>query len=450
MQQTVKVLLADDDPVFLRLLPVELATKDLEISTTVNGRSVLDAIEKKDFDVVILDVELPDISGVEVLAKIRSLASSPEVIMLTSDSSLETGLEAMRLGAYDYITKPSDAAKIHAVILKAAEKGRILKQNKRLKVVAQKGFSAVQPILGSDLIKRVFSEAERVAGMNTTVLITGESGTGKDVLANWIHTRSNRVDEPLISVNCGAIPENLAESEFFGFEKGAFTGAGKQKIGLIEAADASTLFLDEIGEMPLSLQVKLLRFLENGLFRRVGSVKDQNSDVRIIAATNRELRLGIQEGSFREDLFYRLNIIRFEIPPLRERREDIEILADHFLKQFSIKYSRPALVLSRSARKQAADYSWPGNVRELKNAIERSVALSDSSEIAHIYGLEDRAAGVSLGQGSTDRTLISLPELEKQHILSVLEHVDGKREKAAHILGITSRTLYRKLKEYND
>jgi DNA-binding NtrC family response regulator len=416
----------------------------------VNGRSVLDILEKKNFDVVILDVELPDISGIEVLKTIRRFQTAPEVIMLTSDTSLATGIEAMRLGAYDYITKPANVAQINAIILKAAEKGKILNQNKRLKAAASRAGLAVEPILGSELIKRVFSEAKRVAPMDTTVLITGESGTGKDVLANWIHTNSGRADEPLVSVNCGAVPENLAESEFFGFEKGAFTGAGNQKMGLVEAANSSSLFLDEIGEMPLSLQVKMLRFLENGRFRRVGSIRDQNSDVRIIAATNRELRQGIKDNTFREDLFYRLNILRFEIPPLRERPEDIELLAASFVRQFRIKYNRPELTLGRTAIKQVREYDWPGNVRELKNAIERSVALTESSELVRIFGIDTNLRSIAPEKIRSAAQVPSLPELEKEHILAVLEMVNGKRDAAAAILGITSRTLYRKLKIYQD
>lgn len=450
MQQKLRVLLADDDPVFLRLLPTQLASKDLEISTTTNGRSVLDVLSKREFDVVVLDIDLPDLSGIEVLEKIRSGETGPEVVMLTVDSSLATGLKAMRHGAYDYITKPADPDQIYAVILKAAEKARIVKQNQRLRVAAKSKSAGTQPVFGSEATRQLFEEAARVASMDTTVLITGESGTGKDVLANWIHTHSSRAGGPLVSINCGAVPENLAESEFFGFEKGAFTGAGKQKIGLVEAADSSTLFLDEIGEMPLSLQVKLLRFLENGVFRRVGSVRDQTADVRIVAATNRELTEGIEEKTFRADLYYRLNIMRFELPPLRERREDISALAEYFLERFKSKYDREKLILSEGAARQMLEYRWPGNVRELKNSLERSVALSEADMIEKIHGLELSTPPSGVNSEKDQPRSIKLAELEKEHILRVLSDVGGKREKAASILGITSRTLYRKLKQYNE
>ncbi len=449
MAQKLKILLADDDPVFLRLLPTQLAKKDLEISTAVNGRSVLNILERRDFDVVILDVDLPDISGIEVLKTIRMSRSGPEVIILTGDTSLETGLAAMRLGAYDYITKPSDAEHVYEIIQKAADKAKIVKQNERLRVAAGSSGKSVEPVYESPVMVRVFSEAERIAEVDTTVLITGESGTGKDVLANWIHARSKRASQPLVSVNCGAIPENLVESEFFGFEKGAFTGAGSQKVGLIEAADGSTLFLDEIGEMPLALQVKLLRFLENGVFRRVGSVKDMTADVRIVAATNKDLKQGIADGSFRSDLFYRLDVIRMAIPPLRERKADITALTEMFLKRFRSKYGRPQLSLSDAAEGQIERYDWPGNVRELKNVLERTVALSITDTIEQIAGLTEVAVTVNHAADFGDSIEKPLSEVERTHIFAVLGLVDGNREKAASILGITSRTLYRKLKIYD-
>ena len=254
---------------------------------------------------ILLDVNLPDISGVEVLSNIRQTDNSPEVIMLTADTSLQTGIEAMRLGAYDYITKPAASDQVEVIIRKAAEKRRLIKQNKQLRVAVrqQNENSVVKPVYASPVMEQVYAQAERVADLDTTLLITGESGTGKDVFARWIHSLGGRSDSPLISVNCGALPENLFESEFFGYEKGAFTGAGKQKIGLIEAADSSTLFLDEIGEMPITMQVKLLHFLENGAFRRVGSTQDRKIDVRVIAATNKILTDEIRDGNFRSDLF---------------------------------------------------------------------------------------------------------------------------------------------------
>ncbi|NNE98221.1 MAG: sigma-54-dependent Fis family transcriptional regulator, partial [Pyrinomonadaceae bacterium] len=282
MTDKIKILIADDDPVLLKLLPAQLSAEDLLISVTESGKSVIEALKKEVFDVILLDVNLPDISGVEVLSKIRQTDNSPEVVMLTADKSLQTGVETMRLGAYDYVTKPAESEHVEVVIRKAAEKRRLVKRNKQLQIAVQQQneSSVVKPVFASPVMEQIYAQAERVADLDTTLLITGESGTGKDVFAHWIHSLGSRSESPLISVNCGALPENLFESEFFGYEKGAFTGAGKQKIGLIEASDGSTLFLDEIGEMPMTMQVKLLHFLENGAFRRVGSTQDRSVDVR--------------------------------------------------------------------------------------------------------------------------------------------------------------------------
>ncbi|MEZ5345550.1 MAG: sigma-54 dependent transcriptional regulator [Pyrinomonadaceae bacterium] len=450
MTDEIKILLADDDPVLLELLPAQLSASGFLISTAATGREVLNSLKKEEFDVLLLDVNLPDASGIEILSAIGSAEDAPEVIMLTADKNLETGIEAMRRGAYDYLTKPAEAEEVKAVVRKAAEKQKLRTQNQKLRTAIrrQNENSAIKPVHASAVMKEIFEQAERVAGLDTTILITGESGTGKDVLANWMHSQGRRGDFPMISVNCGALPENLFESEFFGFEKGSFTGAGKQKIGLIEAADGSTLFLDEIGEMPLTMQVKLLHFLENGSFRRVGSNRDQKADVRVIAATNKDLPQEIAKGNFRSDLFYRINVISFSLPPLRERAGDIGPLIDFFLEDFRRSYNRPSMEISEKSRRELVNHAWPGNIRELRNTLERTVALSASDQITKIFGLPER------GFESDERERkefkpVALSELEKDHILKVLESVDGKRDRAAAILGITSRTLYRKLKEYN-
>jgi DNA-binding NtrC family response regulator len=443
-------LLADDDPVLTRVLPSQLASEDFQIATTGNGRSVIKALQKDYYDVVLLDINLPDISGIEVLSKICQTENAPEVIMLTADKSLETGVSAMRRGAYDYVTKPADPEHIEAIIRKACEKHNLVKQNERLRVAVrqQNEMSGSGAVYRSPAMDKIFQQAERVAQLDTTLLITGESGTGKDVLSRWIHANSPRADLPLISVNCGALPENLFESEFFGYEKGAFTGAAKQKIGLIEAADGSTLFLDEMGEMPLIMQVKLLHFLENGVFRRVGSIRDIKINARVIAATNKNLPEEIANKNFRADLYYRLNVISFEIPALRDRPEDIPALSSFFLEKLKTKYNRPGLQLSEAALEQLLAHKWHGNVRELKNTLERSVALSVGDMIDEIYGLANQMIIHNENGDSQGFEPVTLAELEKKHILKILSTVDGNREKAASILGITSRTLYRKLKEY--
>ena len=451
MNRKIKILIADDDPVLLQLLPAQIDSDDFIISTTVNGKSVLKALVKEDFDVILLDVNLPDISGVEVLSKIRRAKDAPEVIMLTADKSLTTGVEAMRRGAYDYITKPAEPEQVEAIVRKAFDKRKLILQNEKLRTAVrhQNENASVKPVHASAPMKEIISQASKVAGLDTTILITGESGTGKDVLARWIHAEGHRREFPLITVNCGALPENLFESEFFGFEKGAFTGAMKQKIGLIEAADGSTLFLDEIGEMPMTMQVKLLNFLESGRVRRVGATRDKIVDVRIIAATNKNLPQQISAGKFRDDLFYRLNIIAFDLPSLRKRMADAPILIDFFLKQLGQKYSREKLRLSDSARNKLMNHNWLGNIRELKNTLERTVALSSGDLIEEIYGLASQSLKPTQSGSQNEPDLVSLAEVEKKHILNVLESADGKREKAASILGITSRTLYRKLKEYS-
>jgi two-component system, NtrC family, response regulator AtoC len=451
MSESARILIADDDPVLRRLLPSQISTKDFEFSAVGNAKEVISALKEEDFDVVLLDVNLPDASGIELLSSIRQVSNAPEVVMLTADKSLQTGIEAMRRGAYDYITKPANPQQVEAIIRKALEKHQLVKQNERLRVAVrqQNKNTIVEPVHRSAIMQQVFSQSATVAKLTTTLLITGESGAGKDILARWIHSQSLRADLPLISVNCGALPENLFESEFFGHEKGSFTGANTQKIGLIEAADGSTLFLDEIGEMPIAMQVKLLHFLENGTFRRVGATRDRHSDVRVIAATNKKLPEEVRAGNFRMDLFYRLNVISFYLPPLRERREDIPALLDLFLEKFRAEFNRPQLCFSDKARKQLENHVWQGNVRELRNTLERTVALSPDDLIDEIFGLEIQSFTNNEVAKPDETSPQTLAELEKQHILKTLADVGGHREKAAVMLGITSRTLYRKIIEYN-
>jgi DNA-binding NtrC family response regulator len=378
--------------------------------------------------------------------------------MLTADTSLATGVEAMRHGAYDYLTKPATLDEMEAVIRKADEKRRLLKQNASLRSVARPTSSGeeVLPIFhGNSAMAALVEQSETAARTDSTVLLSGESGTGKDVLARLIHSKSTRQSLPMITVNCGALPETLFESEFFGHERGAFTGASSLRRGLLEAADGSTLFLDEIGDMPLVMQVKLLHFLEQGRFRRVGSTRDQNADVRVIAATNRDLPQEVERQRFRADLFYRLNVVSLHVPPLRERPEDIPALIDYFLGIYRTRFVRPKLDLSADARQRLCTYAWPGNVRELRNCLERAAAisLSDTIEASQIPFLNLEAGGVAASSSTqaaaaAPHSAVTLEELEREHILRVLHDSDGNRERAAAILGISSRTLYRKLREY--
>ena len=450
MKQKTKVLLADDDPVLRKLLPYQLSSDNFEVSTVATAEEVLAAVKEEDFDIILLDVNLPEASGLEILTTIRQVENAPEVIMLTADLSLTTGIEAMRRGAYDYITKPALPEQIETTVRRAEEKRRLIKQNTQLRaaVFSQNKSSASEPVHQSPPMKKIFAQSEIVAKTDSTLLITGESGTGKDVLARWIHARSQRAELPFVSVNCGALPENLFESEFFGYEKGAFTGANTQKIGLIESSDGSTLFLDEIGEMPLTMQVKLLHFLENGAFRRVGATRDRKSDVRVIAATNRPLEEDVKARKFRADLFYRLNVISFHLPPLRQRIEDVPALIEFFMERLRVRFDRPYLTLSDAAKQMLIQHKWYGNIRELRNTLERAVVLSIEDYIDEIYDLStQRLSNIHSSFTPQSAPLVPLAEVERQHIQRVLTEVGGKREKAASILGITSRTLYRKIKE---
>jgi len=458
MNRKIHVLVVDDDNLLRKLVVEQLARSDFDAVPAASGNAALETLRELDFDVVMLDIMMPDLSGLDALREIRKLDDPPEVIMLTADTSLATGIEAMRFGAYDYLTKPATLDEMEAVIRKADEKRRLVKQNASLRAVVRPSSSTDEalPIAGKDSVMApVIAEAEIAARTDSTILLTGESGTGKDVIARYIHSKSSRAGTPMITVNCGALPDTLFESEFFGHERGAFTGATSLRRGLLEAADGSTLFLDEIGDLAQGMQVKFLHFLEQGRFRRVGSTRDQNADVRVIAATNRNLPDEVTEQRFRADLFYRLNVVMLRIPALRERREDIPLLIDHFLELYRQRFSRPALDLSKDAREYLQNYSWPGNVRELRNYLERAAAVSpgDTIEVSQVTSITTDSpglrAGFSAGAAAVPQaTPVTLEEVEREHILRVVKESDGNRERAAAILGISTRTLYRKLREY--
>ncbi|MFN2576475.1 MAG: sigma-54-dependent transcriptional regulator [Pyrinomonadaceae bacterium] len=459
MNRKTRVLVVDDDNLLRKLLTEQLTRSDFAATPAASARECLQLLREADYDVILLDIMMPDMSGLDALREIRKLEDPPEVVMLTADASLSTGIEAMRAGAYDYLTKPAMLEEMEAVLRKADEKRRLVKQNASLRSVSRPSSGGEDPlpiIHANSLMAGVVTEAEAAAQTDSTILLTGESGTGKDVLARYIHSKSGRSATPMIMVNCGALPETLFESEFFGHERGAFTGASSLRRGLLEAADASSLFLDEIGDMPLLMQVKLLHFLEQGRFRRVGSTRDQNADVRIIAATNRILSVEVERQRFRADLYYRLNVVSLHIPPLRERVEDIPRFIDHFLETFRQRFNRPKLDLAPDAREALLKYSWPGNVRELRNCLERAAAISvsDMIEFAQIPFLSADQIAPATGTDAhaappaADTVPKTLEELEREHILRILTDSDGNRERASAILGISSRTLYRKLREY--
>jgi DNA-binding NtrC family response regulator len=459
MNRKIRVLVVDDDNLLRKLIADQLAQAEFDAVPAGSAKEAFDLLSEADYDVVLLDIMMPDLSGLEALRQIRRFEDPPEVVMLTADTSLTTGVEAMRHGAYDYLTKPATLDEMEAVIRKADEKRRLLKQNASLRSVARPaaGADEVLPLIRQNpIMAALVMQGETAARTDSTVLLTGESGTGKDVLARFIHSKSTRQNMPVITVNCGALPETLFESEFFGHERGAFTGASSLRRGLLEAADGSTLFLDEIGDLPLMMQVKLLHFLEQGRFRRVGSTRDQNADVRVIAATNRNLPAEVEQKRFRADLFYRLNVVSLHVPPLRERPEDIPALIEYFLDIYRKRFVRPNLNLSEDARQRLLTYSWPGNVRELRNCLERAAAisLSDTIDVSQIPFLNSGAVTISAGSAAQGAAAaprsvpVTLEELEREHILRVLNESEGNRERTAAILGISSRTLYRKLREY--
>ena len=451
MSRKINVLVVDDDNLLRKLITGQLSRAGFDASPAAGGSEALAALRDSDVDVVLLDVMMPDLSGLEALKEIRQLDDPPEVIMLTGDASLQTGLEAMRHGAYDYLTKPARLDEMEAVIRKADEKRRLLKQNASLRSVVRPAATAddaVPIVHDNSLMASIVAQAENAARTDSTILLTGESGTGKDVLARFIHSKSMRANMPIITVNCGALPETLFESEFFGHERGAFTGASSLRRGLVEAADGSTLFLDEIGDLALGMQVKFLHFLEQGRYRRVGSTRDQTSDVRVIAATNRNLTVAVDRKEFRADLFYRLNVVALHVPPLRERREDIVKLIEHFLGVYRERFNRPKLNLTNKAIQRLLEYLWPGNVRELKNYMERAAAISPTDTI-DADQIPELSPDAEVGEAATTEPVPRrLEELEREHILHVLRQSEGNRERAAAILGISARTLYRKLREY--
>src|SRR2546429_742379 len=458
MNRKIRTLVVDDDQVLRKLIAEQLVKAGFDAQPASSGRQALDILRESDYDVVLLDIMMPDTSGLDALREIRKMDDPPEVIMLTGDTSLTTGIEAMRHGAYDYLTKPATLDEIEAVICKADEKRRLVKQNASLRSVSipRSASDDVLPIVQENsVMAALMAQAESAARTDSTILITGESGTGKDVLTRFIHSKSSRRATPLVTVNFGAVPAALFESEFFGHERGAFTGASTLRRGLLEAADGSTLFLDEIGDMPLVMQVKLLHFLEQGRFRRVGSTRDQNADVRVIAATNRDLPQEIGQQRFRADLYYRLNVLSLHVPPLRERPEDIPKLVEYFLGIYQQRFNRPNLDLAGEARQLLQGYSWPGNVRELRNCLERAAALShgDMIEASQILSGAEKSEVVGSRSGQATATApqsapVTLEQLEREHILRILKESDGNRERTAAILGISSRTLYRKLREY--
>ncbi|MFT9597517.1 sigma-54-dependent transcriptional regulator [Mesobacillus sp.] len=440
----IRLLVVDDEQDLLELLVRRLKRNGFDVDSAGTAEDALELVKKNDYDIGVYDIRLPNMDGIELLKETKKVQPDIEVLILTGHGTIDTAIEAMKVGAFDYITKPYNLSELELTIGKAAENKALKEKNDSMKkIIAQhNGFN----IIGDSAnFKEVLEMTRRIADSDVPVLIEGESGTGKELFAKALHYWSCRADEPFVPVNSGALPEHLLESELFGHARGAFTGASQDKKGLVEAAKGGTLFLDELGEMPLALQVKLLRFLETGEFRRVGDVRERHVSVRVVAATNRDMEKEVAEGRFREDLYYRLNVVKLTIPPLRERKGDLPALIEHFIG----KTKDPSKLLSSEAFAALEDYDFPGNVRELSHLIERGVLLSKGSMIAAEDLLLPHAGKTTITQTEVQLTpLCSLEEVEKVHIENALKQMKWNKTKAADVLGISVRNLYRKIDQY--
>jgi DNA-binding NtrC family response regulator len=434
----IRVLIADDVKNIRKVLLSELSDGGFDVTETDSGLKALGLLEKEGYDVLLLDLNMPRFGGMEVLKKIKALEIPTETIILTGHATLSTAIEAMKIGAYDYLTKPFKIEELIAVIEKAYEKRKLLSENTLLKFQLERQTEPHRIITKNPLMFEILENVKKVAKSMFPVLIYGESGVGKELIARAIHESSGRADGPFIPINCGAIPENMLESELFGHEKGAFTGAYAKKPGFLEVANNGTLFLDEIGELTPQLQGKILRVIETGSFFRVGGIKNISVHVKFLSATNKDLLAEIERRSFRHDLYYRISALTLHIPPLRERKEDIPLLIEYLMKNNpSFRQKK----FSKSAMKILSGYSWPGNVRELQNVLHRILLLSKTDVIEQ---------GDLLSDLSTERkdSVKRLEDVEREHILKVLKEVAGHRGTAAEILGIDTKTLYRKLLSY--
>lgn len=451
-----KVLVIDDEPGFLQMLQVILSRAGYQVSSVTSAEDALHLLQHQRFDLCLCDLKMPGMDGMEFLNALRTDAIPMTVIVMSAYGSNDAAIAAMKAGAYDYINKPFQAEEILLTLRKAEEREQLRRENLELKSRAGRAPASTVVIAKAEPMRRIIATAGRIAAYRSTVLLTGESGTGKEVLARLIHEQSPRARMPFVAVNCGAIPAGLMESEFFGHVKGAFTDAAGNKRGLIESAGGGTLFLDEVGELPLLLQVKILRFLQEAEIRRVGDTRSQKVDVRVVAATARDLVTDVASGRFREDLFYRLNVVPIRIPALRERPEDIPELAEHFLRRTCERLGVTRLTgFAPDAMRALMAYAWPGNVRELENLIERAVVLSDTTEITLDALPEHIAEGADSDVQRSVMNLVGLSvkrnsrTLERTLISRALEETDQNRTRAARLLEISHRALLYKLKEYN-
>ena len=455
MKQIIKVLVVDDDESYREGLRSILETEGYEVKTVIDGVSAINILQSNQYDLILLDIVMPLVNGIDVLKNIKNSFYDCEVVMLTGENDIHTAVESIKLGAYDYLLKPCSGTEIINTLNRAVERKRLLLQNKALKTELARRAASSQIVTQNPAMLEILNLAMKVAPTDAIVLIQGESGTGKELIANYIHSNSERKEQPFVVLNCASMQETLLESELFGHEKGAFTDASKEKQGLVEIANGGTLFLDEIGEISPVIQPKLLRFVQSGEYRRLGGTRTLQSDVRILSATNRNLKEEVRQGRFREDLLYRMNVFTLELPPLRDHKEDIPFLADNFLNR---RYGeKNGWKIAEDTLAALCQYEWPGNVRELENIIERATIVADDrtirfkdlallkrSRVLKNESAESGAIGTEVEVGK----LVALKDLEKAHISGVLNAVSWDKKLAAKILDINLKTLYLRIQTY--
>ena len=440
---SVRILIVDDEFSVRDSLMAWFQDEGYTVAAAASGKEALAKLTENQWDIFFLDLKMPGMSGLELQKKIKEIHPDSTIIIITAYASVESAVEAMQNGAYDYLSKPFDPDYLALLVRNVIERKKLKEETASLKKTIEGVYSAKEIIGQSTGVKKLMEDIRAVANVDSTVLIRGESGTGKELVARAIHANSKRRYAPIVTINCGALPENILESELFGHEKGAFTGAQYSRKGKFEMADGGTIFLDEIGNISAKIQMEMLRVLEDKRFFRLGGSKEIKADFRTIAATNKDLEAAMETGEFRSDLFYRLNVFVIEIPPLRERKSDIPLLARHFLKVFTIQMNKPISGVSDEAMQLLVDYDWPGNIRELENAIERAVVICKTDEIKPAdFPFANARSEV---EESTDD---SLEAVQMKHIKKVLEHTDWNISKAAIALGIDRVTLYNKINKY--
>jgi two-component system response regulator HydG len=451
MDERIRVLVVDDERNHAEAVAESLERSGCESVIATTGGDAIHRIQTDEFDIVVTDLLLGDTDGLAVLKRARQELPEAEVIMVTGHGSIQTAVSAMQQGAFTYLTKPLDINELRAVVAKAAEKQRLLRSNTELRKQLDEKFG-FEGVIGNSLaMNKVLSRLKLAAPSPATVLILGENGTGKELVARAIHNNSPRKHKPFVALNCAALSEGILESELFGHEKGSYTGADRLRKGRFEYANGGTLFLDEVGDLPMATQIKLLRVIESREIQRVGSNEPVEVNVRLISATNRDIEKMVEEGAFRQDLYYRLKVVTIRLPPLRERREDVPLLAEHFLKEFARSHERPVPSVSNAVMRVIRGHDWPGNVRELRNVLESMVVMDQDNRLDLDDLPDELQTGGSGGEVGVQETLIGKPMelVEQYYIEQALKVTGGNREEAARMLNIGERTLYRKIKEYN-